>query len=247
MYFTRGNAKLGRDVVIVNRPVGLSCPLDCAFHPNGDGPWARYCYAARTEDMRPKTRDIACHNMEGDADQLANMLLHAAWEKRLVRVHSGGDFYDQRTGDLDLPYIAAWVRALKFCREHGHIPQILAFTHCMDGRLVEAFRPFADRFRLFASVHDEADIDRARAVGFTQFALAMPEDWRDWNGQWLGQRRLERHGVKWLVCLEQTRWKADCEECRFCWESTKGNVAFLEHSAMWRRRELPQRKEVAHG
>lgn len=224
MHISIGNRKLGPDTLVVNRPVGLTCPVSCPMHPEAEGPWARKCYQHIAEGARPNIRNAAMRNLVADVDELASALEEAGRMGRLVRVHTGGDFYHQAAGDIDWPYVQAWVQALERVSP-SRLPLLLAFTHVLDGRLVEAFRPYRDRFRLMASVHDATDLQRARAVGFEHVALTSFDHaafWRD--GAWT-----ERYGVRWLVCPEQRKKPVTCQTCRVCWERDTP-VMFLEHS-----------------
>ena len=224
MKFTTGSyKKLGPNVLVVNRPVGTSCPMSCAYHPENVGPLGNKCYMVRTEGMRPNVRKAAMKNMEGRAEELADALFDHAG--KLTRMHVGGDFLGE-AGEFDMNYILHWRMALQSLEI---MPRILCFTHVYDRRLVKEFLPFAPEFQLIASIHDERDMDRAVGAGFTRFALAMEEthyEW-EWDRAWIN-----RLGLKFLVCPEQRKKLPNCESCRYCWREWPhgGHVAFMEHS-----------------
>lgn len=224
MKFTNGYSKLGSNVVAVNRPVGHSCPVSCRFHPQNDGSLKNKCYMIRLEGMRPNVRKAAMANMESSGASLSVMLSDAHDKNRLVRLHVGGDFM-LPDGRLDRNYIFDWRWALDNTPQHS---PILCYTHVINiPALVRAFDQFPT-FKLFASVHDQTELDVARRTGFTRFALALDEKHYEWGGDaWV-----ERFGIKALVCPEQRGKIKDCGSCRYCWGDWKhgGHVAFVEHS-----------------
>ena len=237
MKFTNNISKLGPDVVAVNRPIGLTCPIICRFSPAHPGSLRNKCYMVRQEGRFPNVRKAARDNMEADQDELIQMMWDAHWTDKVIRLHVGGDFVGP-DGELDRAYINAWVGALE--RFQG-CPEILCYTHVIDKpELVAAFAPFHPQalgfhpdFILFASVHDQAEIEVAQRSGFTRFALALDEKHYEWGGgAWV-----ERFGIRALVCPEQRSKIADCGSCRYCWKEWKrgGHVAFVEHSQPNRR------------
>ena len=41
------SSKLGPNVLVINRPVGDTCPLECPLHPMSTGPLRNKCYMVR--------------------------------------------------------------------------------------------------------------------------------------------------------------------------------------------------------
>ena len=233
MKFSIGNKKLGPNVLHLSRPVGLTCPLTCAYHPKSEGPGKNKCYMIRMEGIHPNVRKAASENLEIDLQVLVEAL--SSHHGKLVRLHVGGDFL-KPDGTLDILYILRWRRAM------DRVPhsRILCFTHVYSKVLLLAFKRYAPEFQLIASINNELDLARARRAGFTRFALAMEEKHYEWDK---GQAWVERFGLRFLVCPEIRKKLPNCESCGYCWRAWEhgGHVAFLEHSqpdwpAIWDRK-----------
>lgn len=227
MYISDMNTKLGRGVLAISRPVGDSCPRSCPLHPaHGDIAGGQRCYMRRIEAMRPAAREAAERNMTADVQQLTWALYVAATNDRLVRLHPGGDFWDDATARLDRDYLDTLVAALSALAEQGLHPRVLAYTHCYDRELVAALASFSPAFQLYASVHDADDVAAAQAAGLTLLAFTLAIPMRLWPQQaWTAQ-----DGVRALVCPEQRGMLPDCQSCGYCWRPDRGHVAFLDHT-----------------
>lgn len=103
-YTKKGNDKLGTRIVIVNRPVGLSCPPSCPF-------LEKVCYALKTEKRFPAARAFAEENMSVSSDDLLEVLQFAHRNNKAIRIHERGD-YAHNNGEVDLAYVDAWKEAL---------------------------------------------------------------------------------------------------------------------------------------
>ena len=227
MFFSNNNKKMGKGVVSVNRPIGISCPLSCPLHPEAEGPDRNRCYMVRLEGMWPNVRKAAFRNMKADSDEIVQMLGEAGAEEKLVRLHVGGDF-GAPGGEIDLTYLLQWDVALSIAQGFRKQPQVLAFTHFNIPFVAHLFYGFREFFKLFASVHGEDDLNDAKKAGFEHFALTMPDHIATWPAN---QAWVERYGERWLVCPEQRGKLPDCDSCRYCWMG-RGNVAFLDHTYM---------------
>lgn len=215
MYFDkyRGNDKIGR-AIIVNRPVGKSCPTNCPLLNNG-------CYAKKTEKRFDNARAAVEENMDITADDLVSLLDSASKQGKDIRVHERGEFLHD--GKLDRPYLNAWHKALSLRPNHPHI---WAYTHVYLKSIAKLAQP---KVSVYASVHNEEDVKKAQNKGFKLFAWQVdirkrkggsPDVSKKLNLPILGET---------LVCPEQRlgRKKITCDKCRWCIEG-KGNVVFLK-------------------
>lgn len=244
MRFILGNKKLGPGVLHLSRPVGMTCPVSCAYHPLSPGQDKNKCYMVRLEGIHPNTRKAATRNLTSRWDKISNALFDHG--EGLVRMHVGGDFLAP-DGELDRQYILDWVAALDSL---AVVPHILCFTHVRHAYIVDQFREYAPNFQLIASVHNVSDLRRAQACGFTRFSLAMEEKHYEWEK---GIAWVERLGMKFLVCPEIRKKLPNCESCRYCWNTWEhgGHVAFPEHSQPdWpaiHARKKAEREGALHG
>ena len=214
MYYDkrRGNEKLGKQVVVFNRPVGTTCPPNCPLLEHG-------CYAEFTEHRFTQARLVGENNLNATSQELLAMLEFAVSKNKAVRVHERGDFL--LDGKIDRKYLRAWQRAIKSVKK---LPHIWAFTHVY----LKSLANLKD-VNVYASVHNEGDVKKAKQKGFTLFAYLLPD--RKKKG---GSRDFPKFVNlpvigKTLVCPEQRlgRKRITCDACRWCVEG-KGNVAFLK-------------------
>lgn len=96
---TNGNSKLGKDVLSFDLLAIRTCPncKDCR----------KPCFAAKMERFRPVVHDkhclntaLAVHDLPTLVDMIVDQLKRT--KKRIVRIHSSGDFFRQ-------DYVDAWV------------------------------------------------------------------------------------------------------------------------------------------
>jgi hypothetical protein len=206
-----GNGKLGKKVVVVSRPVGLSCPSSCPFLDT-------VCYAQGTEKQFPNSRKAGMANMAVTTNQIRTELEFAERNGKSVRIHERGDFC--RNDKLDMPYVRAWSQALKTVKT-----KVWAYTHYYTKMLAKM-----PNVSMYASVHNAQDIKKAKQAGFTLFAFCSKIKGKN-GGNADAPKFIDVPGLgKTLVCPEQRlgRKRVTCDKCRWCVEG-KGNVAFLEH------------------
>jgi hypothetical protein len=211
-----GNEKLGKNVFVISRPVGLTCPSDCFFLHNG-------CYAERTEKQYPNARRSSESNVVVTSDEIEAMVRYAYAQKKSVRIHERGDWC--LDNQLDLDYLSAWRDGVSKVRRK---PFIFTYTHLLDERLAKLGEV---GISVYASVHNAEDIDKAKSAGFTLFAyVSSIKKKRGGSGgnveSYISLPVLGRT----LVCPEQRlgRKRVTCDKCKVCIEG-KQNVLFLTH------------------
>lgn len=214
MYFDRsqGNEKLGKQVVVLNRVVGLTCDPKCPLLNNG-------CYAEKTEKRFPNSRQVGLDNLEAGASDIAEAIEFAVQKNKDVRIHERGDFLLE--GKLDKKYLNAWKKAINTVKK---IPHIWTYTHSYLKSLANL-----NHVNVYASVHNENDVKKAKANGFKLFAYALTDRKRK-GGSPDYPKFVDLPVIgKTLVCPEQRlgRKRVTCDKCRWCVEG-KGNVAFLK-------------------
>lgn len=234
-----GNDKIGSFSIEMSRPVGDTCPTTCSALGNG-------CYRERSEKIFSRVRPSVMGNLVTDWNRLRAMFLLASAQGRPVRLHVGGDF--MLDGKLDREYLANIRKACESITSRGgELPRIWVYTHVLRrevARLAEV------GIAVYASVHNAADVRKARRAGFCLFALAdmggkiVPpaprgggnrearlNDWRDTLPRWV-----DLAGEKFLMCPEQRRGRGvvscagspDSLACLWC-VNGRGNVAFARH------------------
>ena len=153
-----GNDKLGKGCLVVSRPVGDTCPPSCAFL--GDG-----CYAEQTEKMYPNVRPAGMQNLITEKNRIRAMILEAIRKEKSIRWHERGDWF--LNGELDLDYVANVTWACESILSEGtELPDMWFYTHIYDSRLV-AFEKYMN---VYASIHNDDDMNEAKAQGFKLFA-----------------------------------------------------------------------------
>ena len=229
-----GNDKLGKGCLVVSRPVGDTCPPTCAFL--GDG-----CYAEQTEKMYPNVRPAGMMNLITEKNRIRAMILEAIRKDKSIRWHERGDWF--KDGQLDTDYVdnVTWA-CESIIAEGTALPDMWFYTHIYDSRLV-AFEKYMN---VYASVHNDDDMNEAKAQGFKLFA------WCD-SDQKIAKKRPKRkaaaaewrnslpklvvlNGTKFITCPEirrgrgvvtctPTKGSVDCNLC------VKGlaNVLFPSH------------------
>lgn len=128
LYFGVGNAKLYTDTVTFSLPAGYTCPGACECKTKSDPETGKltagvenkfYCYAAASEARRPSLRNSVWENfsklhntdktlksLENLVDLIARSLENIDANFRYVRIHVGGDFFNQT-------YFDAWLEVSK--------------------------------------------------------------------------------------------------------------------------------------
>ena len=152
MKVANGNDKLGKGCLVVSRPVGDTCPPSCAFLGAG-------CYAEQTEKMYPNVRPAGMMNL------IRAMILEAISKNKSIRWHERGDWF--LDGKLDMDYLNNVIWACDSIVSEGKIlPDMWFYTHIYDPRLSMMDKYMA----VYASVHNNDDMNEARTNGFKLFA-----------------------------------------------------------------------------
>lgn len=215
MYISeQGNEKLGKNVVVVNRPVELTCPPDCPFLHFG-------CYAEKTENRFKDARRVSYENLALTVEEIQEIIRIAVSKEKDVRMHERGDFL--QNGKADQTYIGNWRKAIAASPD---LPYIWGYTHAYQKSIANLQQK---NVNIYASVHNEEDVKKAKQKGFKLFAWAIdtPKK-RGGSKDFPAKVELPVIG-KTLVCPEQRlgRDKVTCDKCRWCVEG-KGNVVFLK-------------------
>ena len=216
MYFDKSqvNEKLDKQVVVVNRPVGDTCDPKCPLLNFG-------CYAEKTEKRFPASRQIGLDNLDADVFDIMEVLEFAVKKGKDVRGHERGDFL--LDGRIDRPYLSAWKQAIK---KAVSLPWIWFYTHSYSKMIADLH---GDKVVMYASVHCEEDVKKAKAKGFNLFAWQINDKKKKGGSRdYPAKVNLPIIGNT-LVCPEQRlgRRKITCDKCRWCIEG-KGNVVFLK-------------------
>ncbi len=202
MKVANGNDKLGKGCLVVSRPVGNTCPQDCAFL--GDG-----CYAEQTEKMYPNVRPAGMVNLITEKHRIRAMILDAISKDKSIRWHERGDWF--KDGSLDVEYVENVKWACESILADGKtLPDMWFYTHIYDARLVAMEKYMA----VYASIHNANDKAKAVAAGFKLFA------WCD-SDQKIAKKRPKRKNLAdaWrkalpkLVVIDDTKYIV-CPEIR---------------------------------
>ena len=158
MKVANGNDKLGKGCLVVSRPVGDTCPPSCAFLGAG-------CYAEQTEKMYPNVRPAGMMNLLTEKNRIRAMILEAISKNKSIRWHERGDWF--LDGKLDMDYLNNVIWACDSIVSEGKIlPDMWFYTHIYDPRLSMMDKYMA----VYASVHNNDDMNEARTNGFKLFA-----------------------------------------------------------------------------
>ena len=216
-----GNDKLGRCPVL-NRAVGVTCPVTCPYLTGIGIPRQCKCYAEHTEDRFEHSKRIGRHNTNKRERQDLVTLFRCG---RDVRLHERGDFYFK--GRIDRGYVRDVRHALK-----KRTNRVWTYTH---GYAKELARLQDDGLNIYASCHSKSDIDLAFRKGFKLIALVLPERTPGVCKSALrglkpydGGAWIKCHGLTLLVCPAQRKKNVTCDRCKWCIQGS-GHVAFLQH------------------
>jgi hypothetical protein len=172
-----GNAKLGTGCVVVSRPVGDTCPPPCPFLGNG-------CYAEATERQYKNAREAGFKNIITEIGRIRAMIIDAINRGKSIRWHERGDWF--LDGKLDEDYVNNVSVACESVINSGYtLPDMWFYTHIYDSKLVELEKYMA----VYASVHNDDDMQAAKAAGFKLFA------WCD-SDMKIAPKRPKRKGPK---------------------------------------------------
>ena len=118
--FSKGNAKLGKNIFTFSLPSGFTCPsaLDCLSKANKetgkitDGPKTVFrCFSASQEAVYTAVREQRWFNFNlirgKSVDEMTNIIKSSLPEKaNIIRIHVGGDFFNET-------YFKAWLNVAK--------------------------------------------------------------------------------------------------------------------------------------
>jgi|ETNvirnome_2_130_1030620.scaffolds.fasta_scaffold00290_17 hypothetical protein len=213
----KGNLKLGPHTYTYSRLAGKAetCPgasVECEA----------VCYAKRLTRFEEVRKAWARHSKTEavpDIDELP--------QGALIRLHVSGDFTTVR-------YIRGWVTLMR------RRPDVTLWSYTRSWR-VKRLLPDLEVLRALPNVELFASMDASMPD-------LPPEGWRRaWldgdprGGQPVGVRahreaattirrnRETYDGVFTYVCPEETKHKASCEACQYCFKGKKGDVTFLRH------------------
>ena len=168
MKTAEGNDKLGKNCIVVSRPVGDTCPPSCGFLGNG-------CYAEATENQYKNARVAGFVNLITERGKIRSMMIDAAKRDKSIRFHERGDFNRNVMDNdsnivaekFDDEYVANVTWACEsIVNEGGTLPRMWFYTHIYNGRLAH----LSQYMSVYASVENPAQLQAAKAAGFTLFA-----------------------------------------------------------------------------
>lgn len=224
---TKGNTKLGPDVLTESRPTHLTCPRSCPLWAACYSYRAKRYHASVQDGMRARHREWRANREEWRAERLkawrrategghpVRLLVHGDLLKPITLRDSFGFPYKP----LDREWLADVIRvARQIPGFHGWL-----YTHAWR-RIYHKHRAALERagIRVWASVHSEEEGRLAESLGF-RTALVLPvreHADRIWKDPTTGAAR--------LICPEQHGEKKSCEECGLCWRSGR-RFALLAH------------------
>lgn len=229
-----GNDKLGKNCIVVSRPVGDTCPSSCAFLGAG-------CYAEQTEKMYPNVRPASFQNIITEENRIRSMMVDAQKRGKSIRWHERGDWF--LNGKLDTAYVNNVIQACEsIVKSGGILPAMWFYTHIYDKRLVALSKYMS----VYASVHNAADMKKAKKAGFELFA------WCDSDKKFAAKRPKQKakklawkaslpklhiiEGEKFITCPEIRKGREfvtcsgtkDSVACNMCIHG-KANVLFPCH------------------
>ena len=223
-----GNLKIGMGVFTYSRLAG-----NPAGRPSGiglDTPTSRFggtcpgssqeceeiCYAKR---IGGPVRDIYAINSEVDD------VPPIPEECQVLRLHISGDFDTTA-------YIDNWINRLT------ERPDVMCWAYTKSWR-VPALLPALERLRALPNVQLFASMDRTMPdvppSGWRRAWIDGDERAGDVQGVVahadipVGRNQRAFDGVLSLVCPEETKHKANCVDCGYCFKGKKNDVTFLRH------------------
>jgi hypothetical protein len=147
----------------------------------------------------------------------------------LLRLHVSGDFDS-------VDYITNWILRLT------ERPDVTCWAYTRSWR-VETLLPALERLRALPNVQLIASMDvstpilppagwrRAWIDGDPRAGTVLTIDAHTEAAEGITAWALERtaDGVKSLICPEETKAVANCEQCGFCFKGERNDVTFLQH------------------
>lgn len=246
--FTRGNAKLGKNIFTWNRPFALTCPDTCALLKVPLQSGTPSCYADPDQrGFRMERQYVAALRRLPYAPNLMALPLDAIWRAHVVGdfvaphvpAMAGSQFFGEQLlagNRIDLPYIRAIVKQLRErddINAFGYTHAWRAMTYC-GAEQFDLCRELRDLMTIHASVSTIAEATHARDVGWT-VALTGSEvpqlpKAKGAGLALLGPRSVDIGDGKIPICPEQLNRVQDCESCGLCiYGRLKHGVAFIQH------------------
>jgi hypothetical protein len=224
MKYAVGNDKLGKNCLIVSRPVGLTCPSDCFFLHNG-------CYAEFTEKRFPNARKAAEQNIVVSYKDIIGVIEKAIEKNKSIRFNERGDLGLNDKPDLE--YIGSIKKAIKELRkENKELPKMWVYSHFYD-KAISSLSNYG--IYVYASVHNKDDLIKAKKAGFKLFAWCSDIKRKKGSNESIPKLYVIEN-EKFITCPEQRRGRdeitctgdKDSIACNLC---VKGlaNVLFLNH------------------
>jgi hypothetical protein len=158
-----GNDKLGKNCIVVSRPVGDTCPgpdseYPCEFLDNG-------CYAGATERQYKNAREAGFANVITEKNRVRAMIVDAEKRNKSIRWHERGDWF--KDGQVDTDYVGNVRWACQSILDNGgRLPRMWFYTHIYDSVIAN----LSDYMMVYASVHNVEDKRQAETAGFQLFA-----------------------------------------------------------------------------
>ena len=209
----------GRPVYATYRPVGGSCPSDCALLNAG-------CYAQQG--------NVNIHQLRAGRETFDPLVWALALPVgALIRWNVSGDV----VGPDGAAYRAAIMKA------HTQRPDLVgwSYTHAWDRQEVASWAAaLPDNVRVVASLDDPDDASRARAMGWRTVCSVV--ETADGKGYTDAEAR-EVRSTGALPCPAQ-RVKVGCADCQAC--RRDGHIAFAVHGPGQKtaRRSLAARRSL---
>lgn len=219
--FGKGNLKIGPGVYTYSRIAGNANQTPFGTCPGSTPECEAICYAKRIGG--PVRDQYLANSMTTYVPELPE-------DARLVRIHVSGDFDS-------IVYIDAWIWHLTAR------PDVTVWAYTRSWRVPELL-PALEQLRcmpnmqLFASMDVSAKemppagwriawIDGDPRAGAPTGILSHTEEAVD---AFKGFSLLRTaSGTKTLVCPEETKSVANCEECGYCFDGKRNDVTFLKH------------------
>ena len=177
-----------------------SCPLSCAFHPEGDNPGACYANGGHTS--------ITTRRMNASATVKPHELAKAEAAEIDALKASGQPLRLHVVGDCRTDASARTVSAAADRFESRGGGRAYTYTHAWRSVAPVSWGGVS----VLASVESVADAARASAKGYAS-AMVVPDAHPSQRAHPIGR------GLTGVPCPQQTGRARDCERCRLCFDS----------------------------
>jgi len=200
---TKGNQKLGANVISTYRSVGITCPSDCPFLNNG-------CYAQ-------KHKQGIIQKLANNSIEVFNHTMQIVWAKvlrkrnkpTLVRFHTSGDVMKNNYPDKQyIRYLLSWAEKYKLLGM-----KIINYTHAWKHDYVNTIQGFTR-----ASTHSIEEAQNAIKNGW-HVVMSVPK-----KGVEEAKKNLADVGLTGVHCPNQTH-KITCSQCKLC--AVKGSQSTI--------------------